>query len=202
MALIKGSASCVRFRVDGELPSNPFDFIAGKVASYSFRDIDESYDESSIGWVSVVNMFDSAFSYSSHICGDYVILTLRIDERKVSSAVLKKLTQKEEERIKKEKQIPRIGRAMKVEMRERIKAELMRKSVPIPAIYDLCWNLSDSTLLFFSTNKKAQAVLEDYFKESFGLRLQQQIPYNTAEQLLSSSELSERLEIITPTLFI
>lgn len=202
MALLKGSASCVRFRVDGELPSNPFEFIAGKVASYSFRDIDESYDESSIGWVSVVNMFDSTFSYSSHICGDYVLLTLRIDERKVSSAVLKKLTQKEEERIKKEKQIPRIGRAMKVEMRERIKTELMRKSVPIPAIYDLCWNLSDSTLLFFSTNKKAQAVLEDYFKESFGLRLQQQIPYNIAEQLLSNTELSERLEIITPTIFI
>lgn len=202
MALLKGSASCVRFRVDGELPSNPFEFIAGKVASYSFRDIDESYDESSIGWVSVVNMFDSAFSYSSHICGDYVILTLRIDERKVSSAVLKKLTQKEEERIKKEKQIPRIGRAMKVEIRERIKTELMRKSVPIPAIYDLCWNLSDSTLLFFSTNKKAQAVLEDYFKESFGLRLQQQIPYNIAEQLLSNTELSERVEIITPTIFI
>jgi hypothetical protein len=91
---------------------------------------------------------------------------------------------------------------MKVEIRERIKTELMRKSVPIPAIYDLCWNLSDSTLLFFSTNKKAQAVLEDYFKESFGLRLQQQIPYNIAEQLLSNTELSERVEIITPTIFI
>lgn len=202
MALLKGSASCVRFRVDGELPSSPLEFIAQKVSSYSFRDIDESFDEFSIGWVSIANMFDSAFSYSSHICGDFVILTLRIDERKVSSAVLKKMTQKEEERIKKEKQIPRVGRAMKVEIRERIKAELMRKSIPIPAVYDLCWNLSDSTLLFFSTNKKAQAVLEDYFKECFGLRLQQQIPYNTAEQLLSGSELSERLAIITPTLFI
>ena len=192
----------MRFRVDGELPSSPLEFIAQKVSSYSFRDIDESFDEFSIGWVSIANMFDSAFSYSSHICGDFVILTLRIDERKVSSAVLKKMTQKEEERIKKEKQIPRVGRAMKVEIRERIKAELMRKSIPIPAVYDLCWNLSDSTLLFFSTNKKAQAVLEDYFKECFGLRLQQQIPYNTAEQLLSGSELSERLAIITPTLFI
>ncbi|KAB2892199.1 MAG: recombination-associated protein RdgC [Desulfobulbaceae bacterium] len=202
MALLKGSASCVRFRVDGELPSSPLEFIAQKVSSYSFRDIDESFDEFSIGWVSIVNMFDSTFSYSSHLCGDFVILTLRIDERKVSSAVLKKMTQKEEERIKKEKQIPRIGRAMKVEIRERIKAELMRKSVPIPAVYDLCWNLSDSTLLFFSTNKKAQAVLEDYFKECFGLRLQQQIPYNTAEQLLSGSELSEQLARITPTLFI
>lgn len=192
----------MRFRVDGELPSSPLEFIAQKVSSYSFRDIDESFDEFSIGWVSIANMFDSAFSYSSHICGDFVILTLRIDERKVSSAVLKKMTQKEEERIKMEKQIPRVGRAMKVEIRERIKAELMRKSIPIPAVYDLCWNLSDSTLLFFSTNKKAQAVLEDYFKECFGLRLQQQIPYNTAEQLLSGSELSERLAIITPTLFI
>ena len=201
MGFLKGTASFVRFRVEGELPPSPMDFIAERVSSFSFRDIDDSYDEYSIGWVSVMNMFDSAFNYSSHLCGDYVVLALRIDERKVSSAILKKLTQKEEERVKREKQIPKIGRTMKVEIRERINTEQMRKAIPLPALYDVCWNLAVSTLFFFSTNKKAQTVLEDFFKESFGLFLRQQTPYTIAEQLLTGG-LSEKLPTLSPAIFV
>lgn len=202
MGFLKGSASFVRFRVEGDLPNSPLEFIADRVTSFSFRDIDDTYDEYSIGWVSVVNMFDARFSYASHLCGDYVILSLRLDERKVSPAILKKLVQKEEERVKKEKQIPKIGRSQKVEIKERIHTELMRKAVPLPSVYDLCWNLSDSTLLFFSTNKKAQAVLEDHFKESFGLLLRQQIPYIIGEQFLLGDQGSESLASISPALFV
>ncbi len=201
MGFLSGSASFVRFGVEGELPENAWEFIADRVASFSFEDIDDTYDEYSIGWVSVLNMFDSDFEYGSYANGDYVTLTLRIDERKVSPAILKKFVQKEEERIKKEKQIPKISRSMKVEIKERISTELMRKAIPIPSVYDLCWNLSDSNLLFFSTNKKAQALLEDFFKECFGMLVMQQIPYVTGEHLLDEDD-SERLARITPDIFI
>lgn len=188
MGLVSGSASFVRFDVEGELPENGWDYISDRVKSFSFVDIDEGYDEYSIGWVSVINMFDSSFHYSSFIVGDYVVLSMRIDERKVSPAILKKFVVKEEERIKLEKQIPKIPRSMKVEIKERIHTELVRKSVPVPAVYDLCWNLSEGTVLFFTTNKKAHVVLEDFFKESFGLLLKQQIPYTIAENLLNDEK--------------
>lgn len=201
MGFINGSASFVRFSVEGELPENVWEFIAERVAAYSFQDIDETYDEFSIGWVSVINMFDADFEYASYASGDYVTLTLRMDERKVSPAIIKKFCAKEEERVKKERQIPKISRAQKMEIKERIQTELMRKAVPMPAVYDLCWNLTDSTLLFFSTNKKAQAQLEDYFKETFGLLLKQQIPYLTAEHLLEEEE-REQLANISPDIFV
>ncbi len=200
MGFISGSASFVRFSVEGELPENILDFIADRIAAFSFQDIDDTYDEYSIGWVSVLNMFDSNFEYGSYANGDYVTLTMRVDERKVSPVILKKFCLKEEERVKKEKQIPKISRTMKSEIKERIRVELMRKSVPIPAVYDLCWNLSDSTLLFFSTNKKAQALLEDFFKETFGLLIMQQIPYITADHLLDEDD-SMRLASIGPDFF-
>ncbi|MDP3479642.1 MAG: recombination-associated protein RdgC [Desulfoprunum sp.] len=201
MGFVKGSASFVRFSVEGDLPNTPLEFIADRVASFSFRDIDETFDEYSIGWVSVLNMFDAKFQYASYICGDYVTLSVRMDERKVSSAILKKVVQKEEERIKKERQIPKIGRSLKVEIKERVHTELMRKAVPLPSVYDLCWNLSDSTLLFFTTNKKAHAVLEDLFKDSFGLLIRQQIPYVTGEQLLGDDQIG-KLASISPIVFI
>ena len=48
----------------GILPENIWDYIAERVSLFSFKDIDDSYDENSIGWVSVFNMFDSEFKYA------------------------------------------------------------------------------------------------------------------------------------------
>jgi len=201
MGLLKGTASFVRFSVLGELPENTLDFIADRVIAFSFQDIDDTYDEYSIGWVSVLNMFDSQFQYASYAAGDYITLTMRIDERKVSPAILKKIVQKEEERVRQEKQLPKLSRSMKVEIKERVRTDLMRKAIPIPAIFELCWSLSDMTLLFFSTNKKVHAILEDFFKESFGLLLRQQIPYTTAEQLVDEEQVAV-LERISPDIFV
>lgn len=196
MGFLKGSASFVRFTVEGELPENPLDYIADRIISFCFQDIDDTIDEYSIGWVSVLDMFDSEFQYGSYMAGDYVTLTLRIDERKVSPAILKKFVMKEEERVRREKEVPKLSRSVKVQIKERVRTELIRKAIPIPSTYELCWNLSESTLLFFSTNKKAQAILEDQFKDSFGLLLRQQIPYTTAEHLIDeeSRSLLERIQ--------
>ncbi len=201
MGFLKGSASFVRFSVVGELPKNSLEFIAQRVIAFSFKDIDDTYDEYSIGWVSVLNMFDSQFAYASYVAGDYITLTLRIDERKVSPAILKKIVQKEEERVRREQQVPKLSRSMKVQIKERVRTDLMRKAIPLPSTYELCWSLSDATLLFFSTNKKAHAILEDFFKESFGLLIRQQIPYTTAEHLLDE-ELLEKLERLSPEIFV
>ena len=201
MGFTQGSASFVRFSVEGELPENPLDYIAERIKIHSFQDIDDTYDEYSIGWVSVLNMFDSQFQYASYSAGDYVTLTLRVDERKVSPAILKKFVQKEEERVKLEKQVPKLSRGQRVEIKERIRTELMRKAIPVPVIYDLCWSLSDSMLFFFSTNKKTHAVLEDFFKETFGLLLKQQIPYVVGETLLDE-EMLDGLARMTPEVFV
>ena len=96
--------------------------------------------------------------------------------------------QKEEERVRLERQLPKLSRAMKVEIKERVRVDLMRKAIPIPSVFELCWSLSDATLLFFSTNKKVHAILEDFFKESFGLLIRQQIPYTTAEHLIDEEQ--------------
>jgi hypothetical protein len=201
MGLRNGTASFVRFSVEGNLPENLWDYIAERVALFSFKDIDDSYDENSIGWVSVANMFDSEFRYASYASGNYVTLSLRFDERKVSPVILKKFVLKEEERIKREKQIPKIGRTLRVEIRERIRSEMIKKANPLPAVYDLSWNVSDSTLLFFTTNQKAHSLLEDYFKKTFNLTLIQQIPYITAENLLDKNGV-KMLASLSPVVFI
>lgn len=184
MGLLTGSASLTRFLVTGELPESFWEVAAQRIAALSFKDIDDTMDEYSIGWVSVADMFDSSFAYSSYAAGDYITLTMRVDERKVAPSVLKKFVMKEEERIKREKQVPRLSRAARLEIKERIRAELIRNAPAVPTTYDLCWNLADNTLLFFSTSKKAMALLEDLFKETFNLSLILQIPWLAGQHLV------------------
>ncbi len=201
MGLLSRTATFVRYGVEGKLPENFWDFAAERIALYSFRDIDDTFDEYSIGWVSIDNMFDSSFAYGSYAVGDQIVLSLRIDERKVSNPLLKKFALKEEERLKKEKQIPRLRRSQREQIKEDIRLQLTKKALPVPSVYDLSWNLANNTVLFFSTSQKAQSVLEDFFKECFELSIILQVPYLAAANLLDLSE-QEKLKEIQPEIFV
>jgi len=201
MGLLTASANFVRYNVIGELPPDFWNFAADRLAAHAFRDIDDTFDEQSVGWVAVDNMFDSRFAGTSFAVADYLVLSLRIDERKVPPAVLKKFCLKEEDRLKTERQIPRLSRHQKTEIKENVRLSLIKRSVPLASVYDLCWNLSENTLLFFSTNQKAQELLETFFKETFDLRLMLQIPFLTATKFLSPEE-QERLDALQPEIFI
>ncbi len=201
MALLSNTSSFVRYSVSGEMPENFWDYAAERIRSFAFRDIDDNFEEKSIGWVSIHNMFDSSFAYASYTAGDYIALTLRIDERKISASVLKKFCMKEEERVKKEKELPRLSRGHRQEIKESVKLMLLKKALPAPSVYDLCWNLSDSTLYFFSTNKKAQEILENFFKETFNLTLTLQIPYLIAEHLVDEED-GSALQDLSADIFI
>lgn len=201
MGLLSGSAGFVRYSLEGDLPENFWDFAAERVARFSFRDIDDTFDEYSVGWVSPLNMFDSEFTYASHAVGDYIILTMRIDERKISPSILNKFVMKEEEQIKKERQVPRLSRAHRLEIKENVRLQLVKRAVPAPAVYDLCWNLADNVLLFFSTNKKAQAAFEDFFKDCFEVTPILQVPYVAAGHLLDNKE-QDALAGLTSAIFV
>ena len=137
MGLLSRTASFVRYSVEGELPENFWDFAAERIAKFSFRDIDDTFDEYSIGWVAVDNMFDSGFAHASYAVGDQIVLAMRIDERKVSSSLLKKFSLKEEERVKKEHRAPRLSRGHRQQIREDIRLQLIKKALPVPSVYEL-----------------------------------------------------------------
>lgn len=183
------------------MPDNFWDFVGDRISKHAFRDIDDNYDERSIGWVSCLNMFDSEFISAPYAVEDHVFLALRVDERKVPAAGLKKFTMKEEERIKRERQIPKLSRDHRNEIKESVRVMLMKRAIPLPSVYDLVWNLADNTVLFFSTSQKAIGELEEFFKESFDLHLVMQIPYITAGYLLEPN-LAAKLEFLAPEILI
>lgn len=201
MGLLSRSTGFVRYAVEGELPENFWDFAAEQVARCSFKDIDDTFDEYSAGWVSTLNMFDSSFTYNSFALGDYLVMALRVDERKVAPGVLNKFVMKEEERIKKEKEVPKLSRNHRLEIKENVRLKLVKLAVPMASVYDICWNLADGTLMFFSSSRKAQSIFEDFFKDCFGMVPILQVPYLAAEYMLDSKGL-EALADLRPAIFV
>ena len=53
MGLLSRTSTFVRYSVEGQLPDNFWDFAAERIAQFSFQDIDDTFDESSMGWVAV-----------------------------------------------------------------------------------------------------------------------------------------------------
>jgi len=184
MGLLTGTASFVRYTVEGDIPADFWDFAAERIAAHAFRDIDDSFDELSVGWVSLASMFDSAFTEASFIAGDNVAMAMRIDERKVAPAVLKKFFLKEEKRILKERQLPKLSRSQKLELKENVRLRLLKQAAPVPAVYEMYWSLADNAVTFFSTSGKAQTVFEELFRDTFDLGLVMQIPFTLATALL------------------
>ncbi len=201
MGLLARSAGFVRYAVEGEMPENFWDFAAERIAAHSFRDIDETYDERSEGWVSVADMFDADFSRAPYAVGDHLILSMRIDERKVAAKILRKFCLKEEERLKTLRQVPKLSRNQRLEIKENVQLKLLKQSLPAPALYDLCWNLATGTILFFSTNQKAQESFEELFRQTFDLGVMLQVPYLVAEHLLPA-ERHSALADLSPAIFV
>jgi len=168
MSLLKGSVSFVEYAVsDGHIPEED---MIDKIRAFSFRDIDDKYEEYSAGWVSVNDMFDSSFNQYP-VVGDYVVMSMRMDVRKIPGAMLKKYFEKECRRIMREKQIPRLSRTVKVEIKGRIKEMLLKDIKPTPSVVDIAWNMETGRVFFMSLTGQLQKVFVNLFQETFRLNV-------------------------------
>ena len=94
-----------------------------------------------------------------------------------------------------------MSRNQRVQIKEDIHLRLIKKALPVPSVFDLSWNLANNTVLFYTVSTKAHAILEDFFKECFGLSIILQVPYLAAANLLNRSEL-EKLKEIQPEILV
>lgn len=172
MSLLKGSVSFVEYSVSAKSEGHPLDetVLLDAIRAFAFCDIDDKYEEYSVGWVSINDMFDSSFN-SSPVFGDYVVMSMRVDMRKIPGAVLKKYVEKECRLIMRDKQIPRLGRAMKVEIKGRIKEMLLKDIKPTPSVVDIAWNMETGRVFFMSLNGQLQHLFVHLFEETFRINV-------------------------------
>ena len=192
MSLIKGTLTLSKYRVIGSLPDNFKDFIDNQIKLFAFRELSIGESEKSVGWTSLENVLDTDFEYANYLLADYLIFSLRIDRKIISSSLLKLKILEAERKFIAEKGKDKIYREERAEIKERVYLSLLKQTPPIPSFYEICWNVSQGWLLFGSLSEKAKEDFEDLFKRSFKFTLQRFIPWDTkymdsqtAERILS-----------------
>lgn len=181
MGLYSGSVSYMRYKIDDSVPENIKDFVLEKLKTFSFREIDAlSLKDQSIGWVSAENMASTFFDDLHFVKEPYLVFSLRMDERRIPPLAMKAALLREEMKYKRATGKERLSKKDKDMLNEEVRQLLLKKALPIPSLYDVCWNILTGIVLFFVTSKIANETLISFFYRSFNIKLTPLTPYNIA----------------------
>lgn len=198
--MLSSSSAIVRYRVEGRVLDPFINTIRDSLKRDTIREIDKDPCEKVCGWTSFQTPFLPQFDDSSFIVGEYLVFSFQINKKKISSKVLKKYY--EIELLKKLAETGRkhLSKNEKKEIKERIKDVLLLKILATPNNYDVVWHYEDSRLWLFSSSNSVTSEFEDFFSQSFSLRLVRLFPFTLGDLSLGlSDDERDRLQKISYT---
>ncbi|MFH0926406.1 MAG: recombination-associated protein RdgC [bacterium] len=202
MGFISNTTSFTRYRVKDPLPVDYKEKYPIDIRRHAFREIEDTPDiERSVGWVNIMNVMDSEFRGDEFFKNEFIALSLRIDNKKIPSDILKKQCSKTEEKRKTDLGREFISKEERQEIRETVKLDLLKRIIPHTSIYDMIWNLKTGLVFFSSLSDNLYTEFVDLFKKTFELNLHQLFPYSIAEDILKDDQKAS-LENIAPISFI
>ena len=166
--------SITQMQVTGEIPADRLTWLSEKLTANAFQSIEETLDEASMGWVQTENIDDSTFESPIAYARDhYALFTLRSDQRRVATPILRTHVIREEKKYLSENpNLRRVPKAVKEEINERVKLKLLAKTQPMPTFIDIAWDLDSGVVSVFSASTAAIDKFETVFRKSFeGLHL-------------------------------
>jgi hypothetical protein len=188
MGILNNTVSVCQFQVVGAPPATDLASWVGEgLARDGFRSIEQTSEELSSGWVQLDDYQESAFADLNAFQHDhYLAFSLRRDQRKLPTALLKPYFQRaEEDWLAANPQFKRVPKQQREDLRDAVRGSLFAKTLPVPAIYDAVWDTRTSLVTFASLGTKAVDLFVDQFKKSFdGLRLVPLHPFARAGQVI------------------
>lgn len=200
MGIYAKSLSCTRYFVRGETPSDFLSWVDERLQFHLFRDIDDTNDEKAQGWVELDNLLETSFEGGQAHKGEYLAFSLRIDTRKVPAAVFRKHFLLAEQTIRAQQKFRRLSRQQKLELKKTVIADLLRRQMPQPALFDIVWHPGQQRLWLFATSPKVRESFETLFRETFELDIFLLFPYTLAQDVLDPAA-QDRLEMLEPASF-
>jgi hypothetical protein len=178
MGLLKGTLTFSRYRLPGEQPASSSEQIDRSIRKFAFRELAKSSEEKNMGWTSLENALDTDFRRSPYRRGDYLLFALRIDRWTVPPSLLKVRTLAAEQQCLAETGQKKIDRHRRGDIRERVRLDLLNQIQPVPAFYEICWSVSQQSVLFTTLSEKVMDDFQDLFKRSFGRPLCPFVPWD------------------------
>lgn len=190
MGFENSSCSFTRFRILDQASDELIRQVPELLKKFAFQDIDNLPEIRSFGWVCWDDMLDTSWATSPPQKAGYIAFSLRLDTRRISPAVIKKhvslALRREKEKLP-ENGPKFISRERKREIREEVKMNLLTRAFPIPAEFNVIWNLDKNEIWFASIQEKMADLFMELFLNTFELHIEPLNPYNLALAILGES---------------
>ena len=182
MSLLQGTLSLRRFLVLGPVPSEAE--LLGGLVQDAFRPFEDGLEEERLGWCDWRNLLIAPPEPDWVVQERFAVFGLRLDSRKVPSTLLKAQVDLRLQALQKAKDLAFVGKEARISLADEVKAELLRKVLPTPRVWEVAWDLKGGLLWTTASSSKAQSALIGLFMKSFGCELQPLAPMLMAGRLL------------------
>ncbi len=182
MSLLQGTLSLRRFLVLGPVPTEA-DLLEG-LRQDAFRPFQDGLEEERQGWCDWRNLLTTPPEGEWVVQDRFAVFGLRMDFRRVPSALLKAHVDLRLQALQKEKDLAFIGKEARISLQDEVKAELLRKVLPTPRVAEVAWDLKGGMLWTTASSNQLQSALTGLFMKSFGCELQPLAPLLLAGRLL------------------
>jgi hypothetical protein len=194
MGLQKGAFSFSRYRITADLPESSGAWIGQQLKTFAFREISGAGEEKSAGWTSIENLLDTDFETAPYAYGPYLAFNLRVDRKSIPPSLLKiRCLEAERRRIKGGKS--KWGKALREELKERVRLELLAQAHPSPSFFEVCWAPGPKWLLFGALTSKPATEFEELFKQCFQVPLSPHCPWDPG---ILEPSMARRVKLIPP----
>jgi DNA recombination-dependent growth factor C len=182
MSLLQGTLSLRRFLVLGPVPSE--EELHEGLRQDAFRPFEDGLEEERVGWCDWRNLLILPPDRDWVVQERFAVFGLRLDSRKVPSALLKAQVDLRLQSLQKEKDLAFVGREARISLADEVKVDLLRKVLPTPKVSEVAWDLKGGMLWTTASSQKTQSALIGLFIKSFGCELQPLAPLLLAGRML------------------
>lgn len=195
MGIKSASQSFTRFKIIDPVTDDLLLRLPDRLRLFAFRDIDDTSETRSFGWVPHDDMLNLEWENASPKIGAYIIFSLRLDTRRIPPSVIKKHVALALKKEAKPEGRNFISKNRKKEITESVTNYLLSRTLPIPAVFDTLWNVGKNEVFFFSVQNKMIDLFMEFFLNSFELRLERITPFSLAQSLLDEDLQEEALRL-------
>lgn len=181
MGILSPKASITRYHVEGKIDNALMDTVYEGLRKNVIKEIDNQSEEIAMGWTSIDSPYKPDFEGSSFVLGSYFVFALRIDKKSIPPKIIQKqLNMAISQRLAGSDR-RYISKNEKVELKNQIHESLCRRIPATPNMYELVWDYEAGSLVFFTSLKTANEILQTLFIRSFKLNLIRLFPYTLAD---------------------
>lgn len=174
MGILKGMMTVRRYNVLGDIPQNYGHEFHEKLQEHAFQSSSFlSGKEEIVGWTLLKNLLETDFSdIDQWLCMHYITAMMRVDKRNVPSNLFRAHFEQRCAEWCENHDKKHCPARIKEEIKDKLRFELISKSLPKVSTVEFCWNVKNQYLLVHNTSDSMNDRFITLFYETFGLQLE------------------------------